>query len=470
MDHGIAHLDTGRVAVDQDTADFLLQQRHQPGEGLEVFRFADQGGGQLATQAEQGITQLRIVLGLDGHGGGAEDFFLQQGVGLHQQAGIGLEQLGAGLAAFLGLAGQVLDAGVGMQMLQATNVAAQATGVEHGLPGLLVEMLAEVGEQLAVLRRLQADDQARVGAELPGAHAHGACQLTGDGLATLGQGARQDDHRVDAGHLGEHRDRLRAFGGHAAQGVTAFERASEADGLDGRVLDQGFADAATEDHVEHALGHAGAFGGALDGATDQVGGGHVAAVRLEHHRATGGQCGRGVTAGGGEGQGEVAGTEHGDRADADAHLAQIHAWQWLALGQGQVDARTEEVATAQDLGEQAHLAAGAATFTLDAGGRQGGFAADDGDERVVQFIQFGGDGVEEFGAACWRQLAEFDESCGSGLGGLVDFRFGGLGEAVGQGLASGGVQALQALWASGAALAGDEVVAEDLRHGMLLCW
>ncbi|MCY1442727.1 hypothetical protein D9M71_591080 [compost metagenome] len=120
------------------------------------------------------------------------------------------------------------------------------------------------------------------------------------------------------------------------------------------------------------------------------------------------------------------------------------------------------------MGEQAHLAAGAAALALDTGGGQGGFAADDGDEGVVQFVQFGGDGVEELGTAGRGQLAEFGKGCGGGLGGLVHFAFGGLGEAVGQGLACAGVQALQALWASGAALAGDEVVAEDFRHGVLL--
>lgn len=66
------------------------------------------------------------------------------------------------------------------------------------------------------------------------------------------------------------------------------------------------------------------------------------------------------------------------------------------------------------------------------------------------------------------QLAELGEGSGSGLGGLVHFGFGGLGKAVGQGFASAGVQALQALRASGTALTGDEVMAEDFRHGVLL--
>lgn len=51
MHHRITDFDTGRVTIDQDSTDFLLQQRHQPGERIEVFRLADQRRGQLATQA-----------------------------------------------------------------------------------------------------------------------------------------------------------------------------------------------------------------------------------------------------------------------------------------------------------------------------------------------------------------------------------------------------------------------------------
>ncbi|MNV75566.1 hypothetical protein D3C71_1688650 [compost metagenome] len=92
-----------------------------------------------------------MVLHLYSHGGGPKHFFLQQRVGLDQQACIGLEQLSACLVAFLRLAGHMLDTGMGMQVFKAANVAAQAASVEHGLPGLLVQVLAKVGEQLAVL-------------------------------------------------------------------------------------------------------------------------------------------------------------------------------------------------------------------------------------------------------------------------------------------------------------------------------
>ena len=54
---------------------------------------------------------------------------------------------------------------------------------------------------------------------------------------------RHQNHRVDAAHLGEYRDRLRACGGDIAQRTAALERAGEADRLDRRVLDQRLAEA-----------------------------------------------------------------------------------------------------------------------------------------------------------------------------------------------------------------------------------
>ena len=178
---------------------------------------------------------------------------------------------------------------------------------------------------------------------------------------------------------------------------------------------------------------------------------------LEHHRATGGQGRGGVAAGGGERQWEVAGAEHGHWAHGGAVLAQVRARQRFALGQGLVDTRTVEVATAQHLGEQAHLPAGAATLALDTGGGQRGFAAGQGYEVIAQGIEFVGDGVEEFGTARGRQVAVDRESALGGFHGQVDLAQGGLEKRARQLLAGGGVDAVQASIAFGAALTVNEV-------------
>ena len=91
MDHGIADFHTGGIAVEQQAPGFLLQQADDGLEALQICRLGQQGGGQLAVQALQRLVQLGFVGHLDHHGGGAEDFFLQQLVVFQQQAHVGLE-------------------------------------------------------------------------------------------------------------------------------------------------------------------------------------------------------------------------------------------------------------------------------------------------------------------------------------------------------------------------------------------
>ena len=200
----------------------------------------------------------------------------------------------------------------------------------------------------------------------------------------------------------------------------------------------------------------------------QLGSRHMPAVGLEHHRATGGQGGSGVATGGGERQREIARTEHRDRADADPVLTQIHPWQRLTFGQGAVDARAIEIATAQDLSEQAHLTAGATALTLNTPGRQRRLAGDQGNELIVQCIQLRGDGLEKFRAAARRQVAEGRVGGSRGLGGGVDFFNGGLRERVGQRFTGAGVMALHGDVAGGTARTADVVVADDVGHEKLL--
>ena len=124
MHHRIAHLDPGRITVEQDTADFQFQQRSEFAELLQVARFGDQGGGELTVQTVQGFAELGLIGDFDDHGGRAEHFFLQHRVALEQQADIGLEQLRPGLMALLFTACQMRDARMRLQCLQAFGIAA----------------------------------------------------------------------------------------------------------------------------------------------------------------------------------------------------------------------------------------------------------------------------------------------------------------------------------------------------------
>ncbi|MCY1306355.1 hypothetical protein D9M70_562100 [compost metagenome] len=90
-----------------------------------------------------------------------------------------------------------------------------------------------------------------------------------------------------------------------------------------------------------------------------------------------------------------------------------------------------EIAAPQHLGEQPQLAAGARTLALDTTRRQRGFAADGGNERLVQRVQLCGNGVEEFGSALGGKRAEGRIGRLGGAGGGVHLGFGGLVEGAG---------------------------------------
>ena len=468
MDHRITHLDTGRIAVEQDAPDLLFQQRRQLRERLEVRRLADDRRRELPVQTVQCGTELRLIGHLDNHRGWAEDFFLQHFIAVDQQADIRFEQLRLRLIALLRIAGQMFDALVREQLLQAVAVTAKGAGIEHGLRRLVADQPCNLLHECAELWRANTDDQTRIGAELTAALHDRRGEVASDAFRASGQRLRQDDDRVDARHLGKHRDWLRACRSHVAQRTSALERTGETDSLNRRMLDQPLADATAIDHVEHTRWHLGFFRRANQCISHQLGRGHVTAVRLEHHRATGSECRCGVATGSRKRQRKIARAEHGDWTEADAVLTQIRARQWLAIRQRQVDPRAVEIATAQHFGEQTHLAAGATAFALNAPSRQRGFAADHGDEIITERVQFVGNRVEKLRTTLSAEAAIGRVGGSGGFGGGVNFFGRGLDEIVRQLFARRRVNALQFDVAGSATLTADVVVTENLSHGISL--
>jgi len=143
--------------------------------------------------------------------------------------------------------------------------------------------------------------------------------------------------------------------------------------------------------------------GLLDGAADQLGRAGVGVVRLDDHRATGGQCRRGVAARNREGEREVAGAEHHHGAQGNVGQAQVGARQRLALGLGRVDRGVQEVTVAHDAGEQTQLADRAAALALQTGDGQAGFLVRALDQRVANGHDVFSDAFQELGARFQRQ-------------------------------------------------------------------
>ena len=61
MNHGVTNLNAGRITVEKDAADFMLQDFEQVGEFPEVFFGAVNRGGEMAAETSSGIQDFLFV-------------------------------------------------------------------------------------------------------------------------------------------------------------------------------------------------------------------------------------------------------------------------------------------------------------------------------------------------------------------------------------------------------------------------
>ena len=84
--------------------------------------------------------------------------------------------------------------------------------------------------------------QAGLGAKLARADGDGLREAGSDGVAALGECARQEHEWIHTAHFGKHRNWLWPRGGKIEQGASRALRAGEADSLRGGMFYQGLAD------------------------------------------------------------------------------------------------------------------------------------------------------------------------------------------------------------------------------------
>jgi hypothetical protein len=118
------------------------------------------------------------------------------------------------------------------------------------------------------------------------------------------------------------------------------------------------------DQREDAGMHAELLECRVDRLSDDLAGARMGGMALDHDRAAGGKCCRGVAAGGGEGQREVRRAEHGHRADRALEHAQVRTRQRRAIWQRLVMAAVEIIALLDMAGEQPQLPGGAAALAF----------------------------------------------------------------------------------------------------------
>ncbi|MDT4847278.1 hypothetical protein FQZ97_813280 [compost metagenome] len=272
----------------------------------------------------------------------------------------------------------------------------------------------------------------------------------------------QHNHRIDAGHLGEHWDRFRPGSSHIAQGTSTFQRAGKANSLDRRMLDQQLTDPAAIDHAEHASRQSNFGQSATDRQGHTFGRGHVTTVCLEHHRAAGCQSGSGVTTGSGEGEREVAGTEDSHRADAGLVLPQIRPRQRGTPRKRGIDSGAIKITATQNLGKQPQLVDGTLLLTLNSCGRKGGFGTDQFDKVGTELIDFIGDRIQQLSPLLSRRGAETFGSLSGLLASLFNLCRSRLPELVRQGFAGGGVETLVSLLPARTPAIRDKVMTENV--------
>ena len=164
----------------------------------------------------------------------------------------------------------------------------------------------------------------RAGAQLPDA-GHLDATYAARVLRRVGEGAGQQEHRVDAGHLRVDRDWYRA--GPPAAAASASPRLREpvkpTAWMRGSATRAMPSSAARLQQRERALRKPVGSNGRPNGPADELGRARVRRVGFDDHRPAGGERRGGVTAGHREGQREVAGGEHRDRTQRDRPLAEI---------------------------------------------------------------------------------------------------------------------------------------------------
>ncbi|MCY1369364.1 hypothetical protein D9M69_564000 [compost metagenome] len=213
----MADLDAGRKAIGQDPAALAFQHRQQAARGVVIALVQVQGRRELAFEQIGHLQQLVDTARLHYHRRGAEHLGLQrrgaqQALGIrHVQRGLG----GIGLPGGLRAARHALDAFQGVHLRPAVQVGGVDTGGQHGLRSLGAKRLAGRAHETPQVRSVDGEHQAGIGAELACAHRQRIGEALGQRLRPRRQRLRQQEHGVDAAHLGIHRNRLVAAVGDA---------------------------------------------------------------------------------------------------------------------------------------------------------------------------------------------------------------------------------------------------------------
>ena len=263
-----------------------------------------------------------------------------------------VSSVGLGGSAY-GIAGsEHRDRRLGCQLPQGLDVPLLDPGIEQG------------GRSRQLRLRESLDDRAvaghqqhpRLGAELSGAQRERRDELRDDLIRPARRRRLGDEHRVHTAQLTVEGDRFGPLARDVEQRPAAGDGAGERRRLDLRRPQRRHSGVGPEDEAEDPRRRSGRRQGLLDlvgGRRRELG---VARMGLDHHRAPGRQRRGRVAAGDAEGEREVAGREHQDRAQRVQDPPQVGTWRpHRPVRVGVVDPDVQVAAVVDDVGEHPQL-------------------------------------------------------------------------------------------------------------------
>ena len=404
---------------------------------------APQGYRQTAAHGLQDLQGLCDRVAPDNQAGGAKHVFMQLGIG-DEGGSVDFGQEGARLQTLHRLMHQGFGAGGELRLRARIQRLTHACSQHHmGLQGL------KRGDQLghkgaAGLAALQ-HQKTRVGTKLTTTQGDGTGQGLGQGFAASRQGLGRGHHGVDGAQLAVKRNRPCALARCRLQGRAATCRAGKSTCSDQRMLNQGDAHFVTcALHHAHQTGRqVQRFQCGLHQAVHAHRGLWMARMRLDHHRATGGQGRSGVTAQHRKRKRKIAGREHGDRAQRHTHALHGGVACRRATGHGRVIGESKSGALLRKTRKTAQLERGAVQLAIQPRRAQAGLLVGQGHQGFAVGLDGRGQGIEQGGArGAFAALPVGKSGVGSVHGG-IDVGAGRGDQGCAQRLAGTGVKRLQ---------------------------
>ena len=231
MHDGVRDFHAGRETIDDHTPSEGFELRAERDVGDDFLVGAMQGGGEVALERLEDLAELSEVVAPDDERARTEEFGLQltigeEGLGTNSEQG---RQRTARLTTTLTMR-EGLNTTTGLARGEHGNIRLLDRRREHDAFWGVAEMRGELADKGFGDRGLDHQEQARLRAELADAQGAGSRQARGDGFTTCHEGTFEQDHRIEAAHLGVDWDGDLAFGGDIHEGATARAGTSETDG------------------------------------------------------------------------------------------------------------------------------------------------------------------------------------------------------------------------------------------------